>query len=78
MRKSEIKNFEKIYRAVTEEYPDEQIILMCEANESQDIPLETMIRQYKYCCTHDGLAREKSILSKALKEIFGDIARLEV
>ena len=27
---------------------------------------------------HDGLVREKAILCKALKEIFGEITRLEV
>lgn len=78
MRRYESKNFEQMYRGVDATEPDEQIILMCEADEAQEIPLEIMISQYKYCCMHDGLVREKAILCKALKEIFGEITRLEV
>ena len=74
MRRYESKNFEQMYRRVEATEPDEQIILMCEADEAQEI----MISQYKYCCMHDGLVREKAILCKALKEIFGEITRLEV
>ena len=78
MRKYEVKNFEQMYRGVEASEPDAQVVLMCEADEAQEIPLEKLVQQYKYCCMHEGFSKEKSTLGKALKEIFGDITRLEV
>lgn len=60
------------YDVMAATMPDNQILLMCSSGEFLDIPLDTLLSQFKYCCSHDECHNEKIILKRALEEIIGE------